>query len=85
MSKRKFLITALCLMFLTCSAVYAQNDKLSEKQKNNEQKEEIFLEESSEKGIETLEFNKGNLDAHDKNIVPVLDLKGGVIKGEPEK
>lgn len=82
MEKKICLISALILMFLSCSIGYAKDDKLTEKQLNNEKKEEIFLEESSEKGIETLEFNKSNVDTQEKNIVPVLDLKGGVTKGE---
>lgn len=82
MEKKICLISALILMFLSCSIVYAKDEKLTEKQLNNEKKEEIFLEESSEKGFETLEFDKGNVDEHEKHLVPVLDLKGGVTKGE---
>lgn len=85
MDKRKIIVFVLLILYLSCSTALAETTNLVTKSKNNEKIEEIFLEESSEKGFETLEFNKGNIDAQEQNIVPVLDLKGGIIKSEPEK
>lgn len=85
MGNKKFLISALFLICLNCSVVLADNNQLNEKPLTNVKKEEIFLEESSEKGLETLEFNRENVESRERNIVPILDLKGGVIKDEPEK
>lgn len=80
---KKNLAYILFLLCVGCSTVYAGTEITPNT--NVIVLEEASSELVSGKDLKTLEYDKNDSQSPDQNIVPVLDLKGGVIKGEPEK